>query len=92
MITSELLPFGFIRVSGDNRIDIHGTVTPRCGDKLFLGHRDHGMQVLRFVLKYFDELHHTAVTNIESAVEIKHPWIALGVHVQLRYILGTNEY
>ena len=59
---------------------------------LFLGGRDHRVQVFGFVLEYLDELDQAAIAHVERAVAFEHPRVAFRILVQLGDILRTDQH
>jgi hypothetical protein len=49
------------------------------------------VEVLGLVFKYLDKLDHTAIANVQCPGEIEHPWVALGVQIELRDIFAPDE-
>ena len=50
------------------------------------------MQVLGLVLEHLDELDDAAIADVERAVKLEHPRVALRVLVELRNILRSNQH
>src|SRR5581483_10622846 len=88
----ELLPLGLVGVGHDAGVDVHHPVAAGRRDYLFLGRRDHRMQVLGLVLEDLDKLDYAAVADVERAVELEHPRIAFGVLVELRDVLRADQH
>ena len=49
------------------------------------------MQVFGLVLEHLDELDHAAVADVESAIELEHPRVALGEAVELGDVLRADQ-
>src|SRR4030095_11671522 len=77
---------------GDNDgVNVDETMPTRGRDHLFLGRRDHAVQILDLVLEDLDELHDTAIADVQCPIKFQYPRIPLRVKVQLGNVLTADQ-